>query len=221
VTVTDTGQGIPDTFLPHLFEPFRQLDGSSTRAQGGLGLGLAIVRSLVELHGGSIRVTSGGQDTGATFTVQLPALGVQGDAASAAPRRTFKLPGLTNLKVLVVDDQADTLDVVSTMLNACGADVRTCGNAADALVTTRTWRPDVLIADLAMPGEDGYSLIRKLRAMSPADGGTTPAVALTAHAQVEDRLHALSAGFSMHVPKPVEPDELASIVASLAGRETV
>jgi signal transduction histidine kinase len=220
ITVADTGQGIPGDFLPHIFEPFRQVDASSTRAQGGLGLGLALVRSLVELHGGTVSVTSAGPEKGASFTVRLPILDIRKvDARQPDLVREGGGPSLRHLKVLVVDDQPDSLDVVSVALMTCGADVRTCSRADEALEETRRWRPDVLIADIAMPGEDGYSLIRKVRALPERDGGHTPAIALTAHARGDDRLLALDAGFDMHVPKPVEPQELASIVASLSGRE--
>jgi len=222
IIVTDTGQGIPHDFLPHIFEPFRQVDASSTRAQGGLGLGLALVRSLVDLHGGTVSVASAGPGKGSSFSVRLPILdGRRVDALQPDVVRggSSGAQSLRDLKVLVVDDQPDSRDVVSVALMTCGADVRTCGRADAALEETRRWRPDILIADIAMPGEDGYTLIRKVRALHEREGGTTRAIALTAHARVDDRLLALDAGFDMHVPKPVEPEELASIVASLSGRE--
>jgi CheY-like chemotaxis protein len=158
------------------------------------------------------------------FTVSVPILGVRQDEVSAADRRRDNeppraVPSLNDLKVVVVDDQADTLELVSTVLVGLGAHVRACDNAREALATVRIWRPDVLIADLAMPHEDGYSLIRKVRALNENEGGETQAIALTAHAHIDDRVRALAAGFQMHVPKPVEPNELAAIVAGLAGRD--
>jgi CheY-like chemotaxis protein len=223
VSVRDTGRGIPPEFVEHVFEPFRQMDQSSTRTHAGLGLGLAIARSLVELHGGTIEAVSEGLDRGATFTVTLPVLGVLHEGVAIAGVGPEELPraapSLNDLKVVVVDDQADTLELVSTVLVGLGAHVRACDSAREALTTVRTWRPDVLIADIAMPGEDGYSLIRKVRALDETEGGETQAIALTAHAHIDDRLRALAAGFQMHVPKPVEPTELAAIVAGLAGRD--
>jgi len=224
VAVQDTGQGIPAEFIPYVFEPFRQMDQTSTRSHGGLGLGLAIGRNLVELHGGTIDVVSGGADRGATFTVRLPVLGVFHESTPTADvghnaHSSKPAPSLDDIKVVVVDDQADTLELVSTVLVGLGAHVRSCDNARDALETVRVWRPDVLISDIAMPQEDGYSLIKKVRALDPSEGRDTQAIALTAHAHIDDRVRALGAGFQMHVPKPVEPTELATIVAGLAGRD--
>ena len=223
ITVTDSGQGIPNDFLPHIFEAFSQVDASSTRAQGGLGLGLALVRSLVELHGGTVSVASAGAGKGSSFSVRLPILDARKiDALQSGLVRegSSGARSLRDLRVLVVDDQPDSLDVVRVALMTCGADVRTCGRADEALQETRQWRPDILIADIAMPGEDGYTLIRKVRALPEVEGGATRAIALTAHARGDDRLLALDAGFDIHVPKPVEPEALASIVATLSGRES-
>ncbi|MCA1576632.1 MAG: response regulator [Acidobacteria bacterium] len=229
VVVSDTGQGIRSEVLPHVFERFRQADSSSTRTYGGLGLGLAIVRQIVEMHGGTAEVESAGERLGAIFTVRLPlmALGTF-DLSPDGERRThsaaggevdFKCPpGLDGLRVLVVDDEQDTCDVVRAMLEKCGARVITACSAAEGLAALERERPDVLASDLGMPGEDGYSLIRKVRALPAERGGSTPAAALTAYARPEDRLRVLRAGFQIHIGKPVDPVELVTVVATLAGR---
>lgn len=223
IAVSDTGQGINPQFLPHVFERFRQADSSSTRTYGGLGLGLAIVRHLVELHGGAVRAESPGENQGATFVVELPlaALREPGTldrmyAANADRVLLEATPKLQKLKILVVDDEADTLETLRVVLQQAGADVRTAASAREALTALNAWNADVLIADIGMPGEDGYSLIRQVRALGPEHGGYIPAVALTAYARVEDRLKVLSSGFQMHVPKPVEPAELVAITATLS-----
>lgn len=227
IVVSDTGQGISAEILPLVFDRFRQGDTGPTRTEAGLGLGLALVRHFVEAHGGTVTAQSPGEGKGATFIVKLPvALAKLDDTAveRVHPTASMVLPthlglALEGLKVLVVDDEPDGRDLATAILTAARAEVRTCPSAAEALVVCRKWRPDVLIADIEMPGEDGLSLIRKLRAMDGADGGKVPAIALTAYGRVEDRLRTLSAGFSMHVPKPVDPAELTTVVASLAGRE--
>jgi CheY-like chemotaxis protein/anti-sigma regulatory factor (Ser/Thr protein kinase) len=227
IAVSDTGSGISTKFLPHVFDRFRQADQSTTREYGGLGLGLAIVRHLVELHGGTVRAESHGEGQGSTFTVMLPLLPVyesgagevrvhpKADAAPPAPDCPEKLDGL---KVLVVDDEADTRELLSVVLGRCGAEVSLAGSATEALALIESWRPDVLISDIGMPVEDGYELIRKVRALTAEKGGRVPAVALTAYARTEDRLRVLRSGYQMHIPKPVELTELVAIVANLAER---
>jgi PAS domain S-box-containing protein len=234
VSVIDTGEGIRPEFLPHVFDRFRQEDASTARRHGGLGLGLAIVKQLVELHGGSVRAKSAGPGQGATFVVSLPLMAVYsrsdaseverrhpqagGHAAMVSPPRIdLRLDGL---KVLAVDDEADARSLVKRLLEDCGATVRTAGSASEALEAVRAERPDVLVSDIGMPGEDGYSLIRRVRALEAERGGLDPipAVALTAYARSEDRMKAVLAGFQMHVSKPVEAAELLTMVASLAGR---
>ena len=226
IIVSDTGRGIVPELLPHLFERFRQADSSSTRAHGGLGLGLALVKHLVELHGGHVHAASEGEGRGATFTVTLPAAsdavvpGALPSAASAAaisrsPTTVIRLDGV---RVLVTDDDPEGLALAEAILARAGADVRTCRSAGDALGLLRQWRPDVLVSDIEMPGEDGHTLIRKVRALPADEGRTTPAIALSAYGRSQDRLRSLAAGFNMHVPKPVDPGELTAIIAGLAGR---
>jgi PAS domain S-box-containing protein len=228
IVVSDTGQGIGKEQLAHLFERFHQADSTSTRSHTGLGLGLALVRHLVELHGGRVTAQSPGEGQGATFTVELPvaiAHREQEREARVHPTaRTVFLsaagPSLRGLRVLVVDDDRDSLDLIHTILVSSGAEARECASASEGLQIVQAWRPDVLISDIEMPGEDGYTFIRKVRALDLTKGGKTPALALTAYGRVEDRLRTLSAGYSMHVPKPVDPAELGVIVASLAGRSS-
>jgi CheY-like chemotaxis protein len=229
IIVSDTGVGISPEFLPHVFDRFRQADGSITRSYGGLGLGLAIVRHLVELHGGTVSADSRPGE-GATFSVQLPVISVQAVEIARTPEQVHPTAGgdvplesattLDGVRVLVVDDQQDTIEVLTAVLGQCGAEVRAAMSAAEALETLQEWKPDVLVSDIGMPGEDGYELIRKVRALQPEQGKDTPAVALTAHARTEDRLRALSAGFEMHVPKPVEPAELVMVIMSLTRHKT-
>ncbi|HZI12021.1 MAG TPA: ATP-binding protein, partial [Myxococcus sp.] len=226
VTVADTGRGIPAEFLPHVFERFRQADASTTRQYGGLGLGLSIVRHLVEMHGGTVSAASEGEGRGATFTVRLP--------LSVALRRELVLPPaskkpeplrpslpcppqLAGLRVLVVDDEADTREYLRTLIEGCGAGVTVAASAAEGLAALRREKPDLLVSDIGMPDEDGYSFIQKVRALPPSEGGRTPAAALTAYARVEDRARVLMSGFQSHVPKPVEPVELLAVLASMAG----
>jgi len=220
--VADDGAGIDPAMLPRLFDRFWQADSSITRAHGGLGLGLAVVRHLVELHGGSVHAHSEGEGRGATFTVTLPALAVHPTAhdpfhdidEAASPQRA---PTLQGLKVLVVDDDQDTCEIIGAVLAAAGAEIRTCLSASQALAAIDARVPDLLVSDIAMPGDDGYTLIRKIRARKTEEGGRMPAVALTAYGRTEDRMKALSAGFHMHVGKPIEPSQLVNVVASVMG----
>lgn len=223
--VTDTGQGIKPDFLPFVFDRFRQADSSSTRKLGGLGLGLAIVRHLVELHGGTVNAESGGEGCGATFKIKLPLAGAR-DRAKSGRSKTRRLrsiedatptptPSLDDVQVLLVDDDRDTLQLLSVTLSESKANVQTASSAAEALELLQWFTPDVLVSDLAMPNEDGYSLISKVRALDAQRGRQTPAVALTAYVRVEDRARALSAGFNMFVPKPIQPNELITAIANL------
>jgi signal transduction histidine kinase/ActR/RegA family two-component response regulator len=222
--VADTGIGIDPQFLPHLFERFTQADSSTTRQHGGLGLGLAVVRHLVELHGGTVTASSPGHGRGATFRVMLPIRAVvdalpsepaamraeHGAATAAEPDR------LRGLRVLVVDDEADARELVGTVLERYGAAVQAAESAREAFDVFCRWRPDVLVADVGMPLEDGYSLMRRIRTLPAGEGGITPAVALTAYAHATDRERALAAGFQEHVPKPAPPEQLAGVIARLA-----
>ena len=208
VRVRDTGNGITADFLPHVFEAFRQADSSSARSVGGLGLGLAIVRHIVEAHGGTAGVHSDGPGRGSTFTIRLP--------AGHAPA-TVEEPGLATLRgrrVLAVDDDASTQELVATMLLMYGVSVRTAGRAAQALEILSSWQPDVLLADLAMPGEDGYALVRRIRAL-PSPLGSIPAVALTAYTDPQSVRNAFSAGFDAHLGKPLEPHVLADALSKV------
>ena len=223
IAVSDTGEGIAPEFLPFLFDRFRQADASSTRRHGGLGLGLSIVKSLVENHGGTVRAASPGLGKGATFTVSLPVSAVQ----ASQPRHIHfpsqdssarAHPALTGVAVLVVDDDADTREIVSRLLKDCGATVIPTACAREALSALDLKRVDVVLSDIGMSEMDGYELIRQIRARAPDRGGTLPAAALTAFARSEDRTRALMAGYQTHVAKPVEPIELVYVVASLAGR---
>ncbi|HEX4961046.1 MAG TPA: ATP-binding protein [Thermoanaerobaculia bacterium] len=225
IIVADNGPGISPEFLPHVFDRFRQHDASTTRRQGGLGLGLAIVRHLVELHGGTVRAKSPGEGQGSTFVVLLPVSiahltpddGMRvHPQAEIEPCQDDEFLNLKGIRVLVVDDEPDARETLQQILEHCGAEALTVGSAAEALRALETWRPDVLVSDIGMPGEDGYGLIRRVRALPPERGGRTPAAALTAFARGEDRRRALHAGFQMHVAKPVEVNELAAVVASLA-----
>jgi len=224
ITVSDTGKGISPDFLPYVFDRFRQADASSARRYGGLGLGLALVKYLVELHGGTVEAVSVGEGQGATFKVTLPVRAVAtplGEAGGAAV--TVKRSGeLAGVRALVVDDADDARELIETALMQYGADVVAVSSAAEAYAlitaTPPQWRLDVMVSDIEMPGEDGYSLIRRVREWERARGTHMPAVALTAYGRAEDRMRALSAGFQMHVAKPVDPDELAIVITSLVGR---
>ena len=227
IAVSDTGVGIEPEFLPHVFERFRQADQTTTRNHSGLGLGLAIVRHLVELHGGTVHAESPGQGQGATFTVKLPVVPVYqkhelGERIHPAARDaliSFDCPErLDGLKVLVVDDEGDARDLLKIGLSHAGAEVKAAGSAQEALEAIANGRPDLLISDIGMPGEDGYELIRQVRSLPAESGGKVPAIALTAYARTEDRLQALRAGYQMHVPKPVEMAELIAVASSLVGR---
>jgi PAS domain S-box-containing protein len=221
--VSDDGCGIKPEFLPHVFERFKQADGATTRAYGGLGLGLAISRHIVELHGGTIEVSSKGEGQGSTFTVLLPVSPLRQASRATSNRLTAAAhpldfeprPELAGLRVLVVDDEKDGRDLVAAVLERCGTIVTTADSAAAALAEIRTGRPDVLISDIGLPGEDGYELIRKVRALGHDEGASIPAAALTAYARAEDRRKALDAGYMMHIPKPVEPAELIAVIANL------
>lgn len=224
-TVSDTGQGIAPEFLPYVFERFRQADGSTTRTSSGLGLGLAIVQHLVELHGGSIQVESEGEGKGATFRVILPlrivnsAAGEDADKVHPAVGGNIPLdmlPRLEGVRVVAVDDEEDSRLLLQELLEQSGAEVTVCASASEALETMQTLRPHVLISDLGMPGEDGYSLIRWVRILRDEQGGQIPAIALTAYARVEDRVKALASGFQVFITKPIEPAELVAAVGSLA-----
>jgi PAS domain S-box-containing protein len=226
IAVSDTGRGIAPDFLPHVFDRFRQADATTTRVYGGLGLGLAIVRQLVELHGGTVRVESAGEGFGSTFTVSLPLAAVRSTVEDAEAVQPLSFtpsefgcpPQLGGLRVLVVDDEEDTCEVLQTIIESCGARVRTANSAAAALEAMTEESFDVLISDIGMPEEDGYSLIAKVRALGAERGGRMPAAALTAYAREEDRIRALRSGFQIHVPKPVSPNELVAVVANLADR---
>ena len=224
VVVADSGQGIDPEFLPHIFDRFRQADSSTTRAHGGLGLGLAIAKHLVELQGGAIRANSAGNGMGAAFTLTLPVRGLnstrvaQDDDTEDEVPLTADLPRLSGLRILAVDDHSDTLDMVRRLLTRQGADVETAPSVDDALQVFERWRPDVLVVDIGMPGRDGYDLISTVRRQQAERGGATPAIALTAFARPEDRIRVLAAGFQMHLAKPADPAELVVSVASLAGR---
>jgi signal transduction histidine kinase/CheY-like chemotaxis protein len=229
IVVTDTGQGIRAETLPHIFERFRQADSTTTRAHPGLGLGLALVRHLIELHGGTVTADSAGEGKGARFVVKLPVAATLPTSerettarvhptASALPPREILPPSLHKRRVLVVDDDRDNLDLMGTVIARNGGEVRLATSASEGFRIVQEWRPDVLISDIGMPDEDGYSFIAKVRSLDVTQGGKTPAVAVTAYGRLEDRLRTLSAGYSMHVSKPVDPDELATVVASLANR---
>jgi PAS domain S-box-containing protein len=216
VTVRDAGHGIPASFLPHVFDRFRQADSSYTRPGGGLGLGLAIVRSVVELHGGRVEAQSAGEGRGATFSIVLPTTALPSGPPVAAPRGADSAPErLDGVRVLVVDDRADERELFQAILASHGATVDVADSALAALDRLRQSPPAVLVSDIAMPDQDGYALLRRVRAL-PGALGRIPAVAVTAHARAEDRALALQAGFQDYVPKPVEPARLVRAVRRLA-----
>ncbi|MGH7186706.1 MAG: hybrid sensor histidine kinase/response regulator [Pseudomonadota bacterium] len=226
VTVTDSGRGIRSEHLPHVFQRYWQsVEPGGRRA--GLGLGLSFVRHIVELHGGTVEAQSDGEEKGSRFIINLPyrAVGVQSEETVGKAALAFVTPenrtSLRGLRIVVVDDEADARDLVATVLRQQGADVLTAGSAEEAfrLIAEATRPPDLLVSDVSMPGEDGYSLIRKIRTLPPQQGGRVQAVALTAFGRMEDRIRALTAGFQMHLPKPVEPAELVLVAANLTGRE--
>ena len=218
ITVSDHGLGIKPELLPAIFERFRQ----GERPTGGLGLGLAIVRHIIQLHGGVVRAQSAGEGQGATFTVELPTLKESGTVAAAGLHHMdgFQGPRLTALrgiKLLVVDDEPDARELLSIILEEAGAEVATAGSADEALAAFERLRPDVLVSDIGMPGGDGYSLIQRVRVLEGDQGRRVPAVALTAFARAEDRSEAIGRGFQAHLPKPVEPDELTAVISRLIG----
>jgi signal transduction histidine kinase len=222
IIVSDTGQGIRPDLLPYIFDRFRQGDGTITRPHGGLGLGLALVRTLVELHSGTVFVESPGEGQGATFVVKLPLMladqaGFQARSEAAGAASLVPAVSLAGLRLLVVDDDASAVELNQEMLTQAGGEVRTCRDGIEAFQLLQQWRPDVLVSDIEMPGLDGYSLMRKVRALDPDRGGKTLAVALSAFSRPEDRVRSLVAGFNFHVSKPVDPGELITIVASLVG----
>jgi signal transduction histidine kinase/CheY-like chemotaxis protein len=224
LTVRDTGCGIEAALLPHVFDRFRQGAPKSGAGERGLGLGLAIVRHIVELHGGTVSAHSPGPGRGAVFQVCLPLLASADRPADPGRRHPVRQDGLPSpslarldgVRVLVVDDEPDANEAVQALLDACGAEVRVAGSLAQALETLARWRPDVVVSDIEMPGGDGYELIARVRALDAGRGRVLPAIALTAYARVEDRVRALTAGYQHHVAKPVEPTELVAVVRSLA-----
>ncbi|MGH9850181.1 MAG: hybrid sensor histidine kinase/response regulator, partial [Blastocatellia bacterium] len=232
IRVSDTGKGIEAKFLPHIFDRFRQADSSAARRHGGLGLGLSLVKQLVELHGGTVSASSEGEGRGATFTIKLPMRAVytpqppegrrpanEGEMDVVAPGGASALAGV---RVVVVDDEEDAREMIATTLHDYGAQVQSASSGAEAIELLARREsgacPDVLVCDIGLPGEDGYAVLRRVRTLPIEQGGAIPAVAVTAYARVEDRLRALQAGFQMHVAKPVEPAELVTVLASVVGR---
>jgi signal transduction histidine kinase/DNA-binding response OmpR family regulator len=229
ITIADNGEGINAEFLPYVFDRFRQADSTFTRMHGGLGLGLAIVRHLVELHGGTVSANSQGRGKGATFAVAFPLLTTSacsgaGFGLTGPAHQPYSRPAedLSGLRVMIVDDESDAREVIAAMLEHCGAEVIAACSTAEAVDVlagaANGSRPDVLVSDIGMPGEDGIDLIAKVRALGPERGGDIPAIALTAYARAEDRARVLAAGFQRHIAKPVEPSTLAAVIAVLARR---
>ncbi|MEW6497281.1 MAG: ATP-binding protein, partial [Cyanobacteriota bacterium] len=224
IVVSDTGQGIPADFLPYVFDRFQQANSTTTRTHGGLGLGLSIVRHLVELQGGSVQAYSSGEGQGATFTIELPLPKIQDTSSKEQVNLTptgevplEQLPSLKGLHILLVDDEVDARELIATLLMQYDVQVTAVASAEEALKTLERLKPDLIISDIGMPYEDGYALIRKVRALDAAQG-RIPAIALTAYAREEDRTQALSAGFQMHIAKPVNLVQLTTGVAQLTGR---
>jgi CheY-like chemotaxis protein len=221
VTVSDTGSGIDPALLPLVFDRFTQADSSSTRRHGGLGLGLSIVRHLVEMHGGRVEAHSAGLGQGATFTFILPNRPDAEDKvapapALCAPQQEMDAVTLKGVRVVVVDDEDDSRELARIVLARAGAELRTAASASEAFEAVRAFRPHVLVSDIAMPEEDGYSLIRRVMELEPREGGGIPSIAVTAYASESDRACALALGFSTHIPKPLQPDLLVAAVANLA-----
>jgi CheY-like chemotaxis protein len=216
LSVRDTGEGIDPTFLPYIFERFRQADSSSSRKHGGLGLGLSIVRYLVETHGGDVKARSEGKGKGSEFIVTLPRPNIQSEAAAQTAKAEHSMPrqSLKGMKVLVVDDSPDLLTLVDYVLRAQGANVTTAGSASEGLLAFQTVRPRMVLSDVAMPDQDGYDLIHQIRAMEK-EGPHVPAIALTAYAREDEKQRALEAGFHMHVSKPLQPEQLVSAIVEL------
>jgi PAS domain S-box-containing protein len=221
ISVSDTGAGIDEAFLPYIFDRFTQADTTTARRHAGLGLGLAIVRHIVELHGGTVTAQSQGAGQGATFRVTLPVRALQTRAAESpadAPASSLADNiALDRIRIMIVDDEEETRDLLKMMLAAHGAEVLACSSAPEALRQMGDWKPEVIVSDIGMPIEDGYTFIKKVRSLEQ-NGRATPAIALTAYARAEDRMRALAAGFQMHVPKPVEASELVMVIASLVKR---
>jgi len=215
ITVSDAGKGINPDFLPYIFESFRQEDASTTRKYGGLGLGLTIVRQLVEAHGGTIVADSPGKGLGATFTVLFPLLNVEpeNNQTGDLPQQIFDLTGI---RVLAVDDELDTRELLTALLTQYGAEVLTVASAAEVLTSLKSFQPDVLVSDIGMPEVDGYTLIQQIRALPPEQGGQLPAIAVTAYATEDDRTLAIASGYQQHLIKPLEPEQLAQSVVALA-----
>jgi signal transduction histidine kinase/ActR/RegA family two-component response regulator len=224
LTVRDNGAGIDPEFLPYVFDRFKQADGSSTRRVGGLGLGLAIVRHLVELHGGQVEATSAGHGNGATFIVTLPVRAVipvshePSVGQEAAPNLPAHEPhgALSGKRVLVVDDEPDARELLEMVLSSAGATVETAASSAEGIVLIQRFRPHVLVSDIGMPGEDGYAFMRRLKALDESVGGGVPSLALTAYTRNDDRARALAVGFTTHLGKPVDPADLIAVVTNLA-----
>lgn len=225
ITVRDNGIGITPQFLPHVFERFRQQESTTTRQYGGLGLGLNIVQQIVQLHGGTVQVHSEGEGKGASFTVSLPLVTVREPASAEetslrglipGERRVDVIESIKGLRVLVVDDEPDARQLMDVLLGQAGVQVRTAEGVESALEVVNEWVPNVVLCDIGMPGQDGYAFIRKLRERPAGRGGRVPAAALTAYARTEDRLRIMASGFQMHLPKPVQPEELLATVAALS-----
>jgi signal transduction histidine kinase/CheY-like chemotaxis protein len=215
VVVSDSGRGIAPEFLPRLFERFEQADSSNVRGQGGLGLGLAIVRHITLLHGGEVSAHSDGLDRGATFSLELPLALPAPVAASSSGQSRPALLSIEGARVLVVDDEPDAREILETMLSRAGATVLTAPDAEQAWQAFEQWQPDILVSDVSLPGEDGCALMRRVRALPAAEGGAVPALAVTAHARVQDRERVLESGFHLHVAKPIDPAKLALAVLEL------
>ncbi len=227
ISIHDTGEGISPEFLPHVFDRFKQADASTTRKHGGLGLGLAITRNLTELHGGTIEAESEGEGRGATFTVRLPTSAevspvrsVESESKDAANEASAisDPPSLTGIRILAIEDDPDSRELLRVVLEGFGAAVATASSAREGLAAMSGWRPAVIVSDIGMPDEDGYTFIEQVRSLDASQGGNTPAIALTAFARVEDKTRALEAGYQMFAPKPVQANELAKMVARLVGR---
>jgi CheY-like chemotaxis protein/anti-sigma regulatory factor (Ser/Thr protein kinase) len=226
IRVADTGRGIGPEFLEHVFERFRQADSSTARAQGGLGIGLAIARHLTELHGGSISAESEGENRGAAFTITLPAVAVGLDATESRRRIPLEgalqvlreAPDLTGVRVLVVEDEPDGRELLEETLRLAGAEVVAVESAAAASESLKGRRPDVLLSDIGLPDEDGFSMIARVRRLPSERGGDVPALAVSAYVREEDRMRALAAGFQSYLAKPFDPSDLVAAVAALAGR---